>query len=91
MNEIVQRVVAQFPIPPSGHPNYSINKLRNNLPPVSKTAVNQRFQRVYRPKRQFVFPKSISEFSNEEFQDIYESFRKKEIQKDRIHYDIKRE
>lgn len=33
----------------------------------------------------YIFPKSISEFSNEEFQDICESFRKKEIQRDRIH------
>lgn len=33
----------------------------------------------------YIFPKSISEFSNEEFQDICDSFRKKEIQKDRIH------
>ena len=33
----------------------------------------------------YIFPKSISEFSNEEFQDTCESFRKKEIQRDRIH------
>lgn len=33
----------------------------------------------------YIFPKSISEFSNEEFQDICESFRKKEIQRGRIH------
>lgn len=33
----------------------------------------------------YVFPKSISEFSNEEFQEICKGFSKKEIQKDKIH------
>lgn len=33
----------------------------------------------------YIFPKSISEFSNEEFQDICEGFSKKEIQKDKVH------
>ena len=31
------------------------------------------------------FPKSISEFSNEEFQDICEGFSIKQIQKDKVH------
>ncbi len=33
----------------------------------------------------YVFPKSISEFSNEEFQEICEGFSKKQIQKDKVH------
>ncbi len=33
----------------------------------------------------YIFPKSISEFSNEEFQDICEGFRNKRIRKNRIH------
>ena len=33
----------------------------------------------------YIFPKSISEFSNEEFKNICEGFRKKDIQRDRIY------
>ena len=33
----------------------------------------------------YIFPKSISEFSNNEFQDICEGFREKEIEKNKIH------
>lgn len=33
----------------------------------------------------YIFPKSISEFSNEEFQDICEGFSIKQIQKDKVH------
>lgn len=33
----------------------------------------------------YIFPKSISEFSNQEFQDICEGFKQKEIRKDKIH------
>lgn len=33
----------------------------------------------------YIFPKSISEFSNEEFQAVCEGFSKKEIQKDKVH------
>lgn len=33
----------------------------------------------------YIFPKSISEFSNEEFQEICEGFKNKEVLKDKVH------